>query len=73
MLKKNPFVGIALGVGFMILGVLHVAYPELAGATTSSGKSFAAFIGILLFLVGLAQVFYIVASSIRKRVTHNKM
>jgi len=45
--------------------VLHVAYPELAGATTSSGKYFAAFIGILLFLVGLAQVFYIVVSSFR--------
>jgi len=56
-IKKNPFVGIILGIGFVIVGVLQVAYPESAGE---------AFIGILLFLAGLAQVFYIAASSIRK-------
>lgn len=65
-IKKNPFVGVILGIGFMMLGVLQVVYPELAGASTPSGRSFATLIGSLLFIVGLGQVLYIVAQKWRR-------
>jgi protein-S-isoprenylcysteine O-methyltransferase Ste14 len=58
-IKKKQIVGIMLGVGFMVLGILQIAYPELADANTQSGTSFALFIGSILFILGLAQVLYI--------------
>ena len=58
-IKKN-LVGVILGIGFMVLGILQIVYPELAGASTPSGRSFALFIGSFLFILGLGQVLYIV-------------
>ena len=57
---KNPIIGVILGIGFMVLGILQIAYPELDGASTPRGVSFAKLIGALLFIAGLVQVLYIV-------------
>jgi len=38
---KNPIIGVILGIGFMVLGILQIAYPEYAGASTPRGVSFA--------------------------------
>ena len=58
-IQKNPIIGVILGIGFMALGILQIAYPKLDGAMTSRDSSFANLIGALLFTVGLVQVLYI--------------
>jgi len=58
-IKKKQLAGIMLGIGFMVLGILQIAYPELAGANAQGGRSFALFIGSILFILGLGQVLYI--------------
>jgi protein-S-isoprenylcysteine O-methyltransferase Ste14 len=58
-IQKNPVIGVILGIGFMVLGILQIVYPELAGATTPRGVSIAKLTGLLLFIAGLAQVCYI--------------
>jgi len=58
-IQKNPIIGVILGIGFMALGILQIAYPKLDGAMTPRDSSFANLIGALLFTVGLVQVLYI--------------
>jgi len=58
-IQKNPIIGVILGIAFMVLGILQIVYPELVGATTPGGVSFAKLTGALLFIAGLAQVCYI--------------
>jgi len=46
-----------LGIGFMILGIVQFFYPELAGPKPDG---FVSFLGLILFIAGLAQVLYII-------------
>jgi len=50
--------GIVLGIGFTVLGILTIGYPELA-ASRPSNIGFERLMGSLLFLAGLAQILYI--------------
>ncbi|MDH5788013.1 MAG: hypothetical protein OEZ40_06975 [Candidatus Bathyarchaeota archaeon] len=64
--KAEQIWGIMLGIGFMVLGILHIAYPELVfGGTTQGGRLIAVFGGSILFIAGLAQTLYIMIYQMR--------
>jgi hypothetical protein len=56
---KNPNVGIVLGILFMVVGLLSIAYPELIGSNTRDAILIAQFTGLVSIIVGLGEVLYI--------------
>jgi len=65
--KKNPFIGVLLGTGFLVIGIVGILFPEVVGYYTPRRKAFASFVGLASLLLGLSAVLYYSLAYIKYR------